>query len=367
MSKEAQRSVKYCVHCGTRVFEGQAYCSKCGKLVVQIKSGKESPQPKTIRIAPIKKKISRKCPGCGSLINSTILKQCPICDTLLEEIPEDQITLKKKSERTGYIFTNKKLEPEKNYVIKRDSWNFKEGINVFTNSLMVYITIELLIIMILWMQIDPEKSIAIELNIFNIIISQIPGILFGLYAIGYILANKHNIKKLGFLYDRNKILFAVIIGILGGFLLLFINIFSNFMNQVLNNMGWTLINITEYNVNQNNVIANADLIWIIVLGGLICLSSISTEIVLRGVLHNTLTNKFEKNFKGKLIIITIISLAYGGIYLLFSFAIGITFFILNFLIGFILGVLYEINGNIYNTLVAACVYNILLLIAVIYF
>ena len=35
-----------------------------------------------------KVEISRKCPKCGSIITSNILDQCPICNTLLEPIPE---------------------------------------------------------------------------------------------------------------------------------------------------------------------------------------------------------------------------------------------------------------------------------------
>ncbi len=366
MSKEKERFAKYCVYCRARVFEGQVYCDNCGKLIVRIKSDNEKPKIKEKPLSPLKHDISRKCSGCGSVITSTVLKQCPICDTVLEELPEHIKTLEKKPRSAGFVFTNKKLEPEKKYLIKKDSWNFKEGMNVFVNCLTIYIFIQFLIYMLLFVQIDPNAPSGLELNIFNIIISQIPGITFGLYAIGYIIVKKHKVEKLGFDSSKDKLLTAGLIGLVGGFILIGINFLSTNLNQIFENLGLSIINITEYNSEQYMIIAQAHPLWIILLGILLCLSAISSEIVIRGVLHNTLKSRFEDNLRNKLLIITITGLIYGTIYLIVSLGVGITFFILNFLIGFILGLLYEINRNIYNTLVASCVYNIIFLILIIF-
>ena len=366
MSKETDRSVKHCVYCGSRVYENLVYCDNCGKLIVQIKSEKEKPRLEKSITVSAKRDLSRKCPGCGSIITSTVLNQCPICNEILEEIPQHILKTQKKSKTSGYVFTNKKLEPEQNYVIKKDSWNFKEGMSVFFNCLMIYITVQLLIFMVLWIQVDPNSQINIELNIFTIIISQIPGIAFALYAIGYIVANKHRAKKLGFNSNRDKILKAGILGVVGGFLLLLVTDLSYYINQILDSLGLAFINLAEYNAEEDAIISQAHPIMILLLGIVLCSSAIASEVVIRGVLHNTLKNKFENNIQGKLIIITITSLTYGLIFLLISFGVGITFFIMNFLIGFILGILYEINGNILNTLAAGCVYNILILLIIVF-
>ena len=125
MSKENKKKIKFCVYCGSDVKENEIYCPKCGKLVIKIEAGKEVPKPQITQ----KLEISRKCPGCGSVITSTVLDQCPICNTELEKIAEfKRAAIQKKP---GLIFTSKKLEPEQKFILKKDTWNLKEGVNVF--------------------------------------------------------------------------------------------------------------------------------------------------------------------------------------------------------------------------------------------
>ena len=85
MSNENEKKLKYCVYCGAKT-EGKAYCPKCGKLVIQDKPKVEELQSEKISTGT--EEIPRKCSGCGSIISSTILEQCPICNTILEPIPE---------------------------------------------------------------------------------------------------------------------------------------------------------------------------------------------------------------------------------------------------------------------------------------
>ncbi|TFG03824.1 MAG: zinc-ribbon domain-containing protein, partial [Promethearchaeota archaeon] len=147
MNDDNEDITGYCVHCGAKIDPGKVYCPNCGKLVVKIKSDKAIYKNKQLLDKPKeeeKRSISRKCPGCGSIITSTVLEQCPICNTVLEPVPELQ---KASPTKTSFIFTKEKLEPEQKLVIQRDTWNLKEGLNVFTNSLLIYITIELFLIL----------------------------------------------------------------------------------------------------------------------------------------------------------------------------------------------------------------------------
>ncbi|MHA1256939.1 MAG: CPBP family glutamic-type intramembrane protease, partial [Promethearchaeota archaeon] len=97
------------------------------------------------------------------------------------------------------------------------------------------------------------------------------------------------------------------------------------------------------------------------------LASISIEIAFRGVLHNTLKERFNDNkISGKILISTIVALVYSVFFLALSFPIGIYFLIPNFLIFLLLGMLYEINDNIYNTIIALILYNVLMITLIIY-
>ncbi|MHA2086793.1 MAG: hypothetical protein ACW972_00865, partial [Promethearchaeota archaeon] len=130
MSKNNKKEIKYCVYCGTDVGT-ETYCPKCGKLVIKLNGSKELKKSQIIyKPTSIQQsEISRKCPGCGSLVTSTILDQCPICDTVLEKISETNKALIQK--KPGLIFTNKKLELEQKFILKKNQWNLREGINVF--------------------------------------------------------------------------------------------------------------------------------------------------------------------------------------------------------------------------------------------
>lgn len=363
---ENERKLKNCVYCGAST-EDHIYCPNCGKLVVTIKGEKPQIEQKTslsTRSKPIS--IERVCSGCGSVITSTILDQCPICNTLLVPIPAYEKVAKSKP---GFIFTDKKLQSEQKLVLSKDSWSVKEGLNVFVTSLLIYMFAQFFLIMFVFYGMM-EGTSTTDLTIELILLSQIPGILLGIYPLRYIYKRKHKIKKLGFTSDSRKIVLALFIGIGGGILLLAVNFLSGLINTFIYNLGFEFFGIGDYIEEERNAIREASLIWLIILLVVLSFQAISTEIVFRGVLHNTLKERFEKgenDFSGKIKVILLVALSYSLLYILFSFLIGIIFFILNLLVFLILGILYEINRNIYNTIVASIFYYNLIIILMVFF
>ncbi|MHA1292728.1 MAG: double zinc ribbon domain-containing protein [Promethearchaeota archaeon] len=420
MSKETDSILNHCVYCGAILKEQQIYCPECGKLLPKIKRttldvDKQKKPSETKKVCPKcgesakpnhlfcmycghdlrkpfkpditslaqeKVEISRKCSGCGSIITSIILEQCPICNAPLEKIPESQKIAAQRP--SGLVFTDDSyyreryssfkgsrykygLVPEENLAIRKDTWNLKEGVNLFTNCLMIYITIELLLIIVLWMSAGPEDPIEIELNMYLILLSQIPGIVIGIYPIWYIYSNKHESRKLGLYSGKKKLLIALLIGIGGSIVLLFINLGTTFLFYSLYEKGIGLIDLQAYYAEENQIIREAELVWIIMLFIFLTLQAISLEIVYRGVLHNTLKERFSKDSKGKLKVILSVALIYAVFSILFTFPIGILFFPLNIIMFIFLGALYEINGNLWNTIIAHVAYQILILILILYF
>ena len=352
MSKESYQKIKHCVHCGANIEENETYCPECGKLVIKVKSSK-----KTVKsIYPQKLEISRKCSGCGSIITSIVLDQCPICNTPLERIPE----IKKASiqEKPGLIFTNKKLEPEHKFLLKKDSWNLKEGINVFSTCIYILIIVFFLLLTLITLQFDTED---LDLNIVTIVLSQLPELVLGIYPLWYIYNKKHSYKKLGFSSEKKKILITILVGIIGTSILIIIDYLSNSFISIINDAGLDFFDIETSIITQNQEIRSTDIFWKILLTLSLVVVSISSEIVFRGVLHNTLKQKFKNEYY----VILIVALVYSVFMLLFSFPFGLSFFLTNFLTFTVLGVLYSINGNIYNTIIANSLYIIVIMIIIV--
>jgi membrane protease YdiL (CAAX protease family)/predicted RNA-binding Zn-ribbon protein involved in translation (DUF1610 family) len=365
-NKDEKLKVKYCVHCGAEINKDKVYCPNCGKLVVKIKSEpktkiltKEEPAPKSLKQ---QNKMTRTCPGCGSIISSPILEQCPICNTKLEKFvaPKGQYSIDEDEKRAGFIFTNKKLVPEKKLVLNKATWNFREGLSVFGNSIMVYITLRLLITIIIKFQLPLDGSATI--NITTILLSQLPALLFGIYPLWYISNKKHDMKKLGFWYSPKQLLVTVVVGIIGGLLLILINSFSSSIIDLFVQLGINFNDVFSQIALENQLIREAEAFWIILLVFLMNLSVFSTEIVYRGVLHNTLKAHFGNNLFGKFSAIVLVALVYSVIYLVFTLPLGLYFFLIEFFIFLILGVLYEVNKNIYNPIIATIIYNTVLII-----
>jgi len=354
--KETVSKIKYCVHCGTEVSDSEIYCPKCGKLVAKL-TKPQSKKPSS---------ISRKCSKCGSIITSSILEQCPICNTKLEKViiqPKTE-SEEKSQKKVGVIFTNKKFVSEQKFSVKKDAWSIREGISIFSNALMVYVFLRFLIIILIVYLTGSIESV--KPNMAILLLEQIPTIIFGVYPIWYIYSKKHDFKKMGLYFGSNKIFITFLIGIVGAACLIMIDLSSGSIIDFMYDLGINVSDIKTYIVEENQIIKDAGIIWIIPLIILLCLGTISTEIVYRGVLHNALKKYFDNKFTGRIIIILTVSLIYSGLILFFTFPGGVYFFLINFLVFTALGIIYEINGNLFNTIIAGIIYDVLIVL-IIYF
>ena len=354
--KETVRKIKYCVHCGIEVSDSEIYCPKCGKLVAKL-------------IRPKSKKpssISRKCSECGSIITSPILEQCPICNAKLEKVIKQPKTAseEKTQKKTGVIFTNKKFVSENKFSVKKDAWTIREGISIFSNSLMVYIFLRFLIIILIFSQTSSLESV--EVNMPTLLLQQIPTIIFGVYPIWYIYSKKHDFKKIGLYFGSKKIFITILISIIGAACLILIDFSSGFLIDFIYDIGIDVYDIKTFIIEENQIIRNAGIIWLIPLIILLCLGTISTEIVYRGVLHNALKQYFDNKLTGRITIILTISLVYSGLLFFFTFPGGIYFILINFLVFTVLGIIYEISGNLFNTIIAGIIYDVIIVL-IIYF
>jgi len=352
MSKNNEKKIKYCVYCGADVGK-ETYCPNCGKLVIKLNGSKKpliNYKPDSIK----KAEISRKCSGCGSIVTSTILDQCPICNTVLEKISEVQkASIQRKP---GLIFTNKKLEPEQKFILNKNQWNLKEGRSVFVTCMYFYGIVFFLVYFLLANQLGNGT---IEPNIQLILISQIPEAVFGIYPLYYIYSKKHNLEKLGFSKDSKKILMGFFVGVIGAIcLILFDFLYSALINTLIE-IGFDVSSVITRSALQNQIIRDADFISIFLLIVLMVAGTFSLEIVYRGVLHNTLKQKL----KDPIYIIIFVALVYSILMLLLY--LNPIFFALNFLGFIILGIIFEItNGNIYSTLITNILYNILIIVLI---
>jgi len=364
--REKRSSIKYCVYCGTKINKGQIYCPNCGKLVVKVKEKVPVKEENVPTPKKQKKVLSRTCPGCGSIISSPILEQCPICNAKLEKSMalKEQTGIQESGKKPGFIFTNKKLVPEQKFVLNKATWNFREGLSVFGNSIMVYIIIRLLITVIVTFQLPLDGSVE-SINIMAILLSQLPDLVFGIYPLWYIASKNHDMKKLGFWYSPKKFIITIIVSIIGGFILILINNLSSSIIELMIQLGINFDGILSQIALENQLIREAEIYWIILLVLMLNLSVFSTEIVYRGVLHNTLKAHFGDDIIGKFSTIVLVALVYSLLYLIFTLPLGLYFVLIEFFIFLVLGVLYEVNKNIYNPIIATIIYNSVLIVLVV--
>ncbi len=323
----------------------------------------KSKEKKEVSTANKGKTLERKCSKCGSIISSKILKQCPICDTVLEDLPLDVIGVKKEEEKSYFIFTGKKLELSNKFILQKDQWKFREAINVFFNSLVLFLFAKIGIFTLFFILQGPSAGIDFPITIEAITLSQIPGAILIIYPLSYIYSKKHKISKLGLNYERKKLLIALLIGIIGAFMVYIMAELSIFINDFFVSMGWAIFSPPESIAEQYTVIKNSNLLYKILLLFLLMLDVFGTEITFRGVLHKGLITKLGSQLTQRIYIILIVSLIYSVLFLFFTFDIGLV--IIYFLNNIILGLIFEIsNRNLFSTISANGIYTFIIFIMI---
>lgn len=323
----------------------------------------KSKEKKEISTASKGKTLERKCPKCGSIISSKILKQCPICDTVLEDLPVDIIEEKKEKEKSYLIFTGKKLELSNKFILQKDQWKFREAINVFFNSLVIFLFAKIGIFTLFFVIQGPSIGYELPITIEAITLSQIPGAFFIIYPLSYIYSKKHKISKLGLNYEKKKILIALLIGIIGAFMVYIMAELSFLINDFFVSIGWTVFTPPESLAEQYTVIKNSTLLYKILLLILLMLDVLGTEITFRGVLHNGLITKLGSQLTQRIYIILIVSLMYSVLFLFFTYDMGLV--VIYFLNNIILGLIFEIsNRNLFSTISANGIYTFITFIMI---
>ncbi|MFO7797669.1 MAG: CPBP family glutamic-type intramembrane protease [Promethearchaeati archaeon] len=364
MPDENENEIKYCEYCGAKLEKDRIYCPKCGKLAINARKTEKKAIEKTTKKSSKSGEIpGRECPECGSIIRSRILKQCPVCNAKLKEPPP--IETEPKKEESGFIFTGEKLQPLTN----KNSWNLREGLYAFGNSIAIYfivlLTINTIILDFIGTPID-------SVSIVEILVGEIPEITLGIYPLFYIISRGHKQEKLGLNLNSKTMSIALILGIAAGMILYFINYGLDIFFQYIIDMGFDeFLGIQEYYSAYAGTLKTTEFYWIILFTILLIIQSLSSEILFRGTLHNSLKDKFGNQLKGKVIVILIvaliISLTYSILFFFVSLPIGIYFFVSYLILNLVLGCVYEINGNLANSMVAYTIYNLILLIMMLFF
>jgi len=307
--------------------------------------------------------LERKCSKCGSIISSKILKQCPICDTVLEDLPLDIIEVKKEEEKSYFIFTGKKLELSNKFILQKDQWKFREAINVFFNSIVLFLFAKIGIFTLFFILQGPSVDYELPITIEAITLSQIPGAFLIIYPLSYIYSKKHKISKLGLNYERKKLLIALLIGIIGAFMVYIMAELSIFINDFFVSIDWTVFAPPESLAEQYTKIKDSIILYKILLLFLLMLDVLGTEITFRGVLHKGLITKLGSQLTQRIYIILIVSLIYSVLFLFFTFDIGLV--IIYFLNNIILGLIFEIsNRNLFSTISANGIYTFITFIMI---
>ncbi len=319
----------------------------------------EKNKVKKAKISQTKAKIpERKCSKCGSIISSKILKQCPICDAILEELPA-KISLEKEGQESLLVFTGKKLEMANKYVIKKDQWTFKEAIAIFFNSIVFYIFAELVIVGLFYISLDPtSESLQLPITIEIIAISQIPGAFLIIYPIFYIYSKKHKMSKLGLTTEKKSLTIALTIGIIGGIMAYFVALLSIPINDFLVSIGLEFFGPPSYLSEEYEIIRASHFIYKIFIPILLMLDVIGKEITFRGVLHNGLSERFGNQFIDRIYVILIVSSIYSSFFLFLTF--NLSYIVESFLTNLVFGIIYEAtNRNLYSTLCASSIYTLI--------
>ncbi len=291
------------------------------------------------------KSILRTCTNCNAVVDSIVLEQCPLCMHGLPSLPPTQ-----KDQLDRMLFTGKKLVSEKEMRIDRNVWtSWKEIFNVIFSSLLIFVLAALVDYVLAFQEasFDPELFVLlrglINLGAF---------VTLGIYPFVYVRLNKLKWEKIGF--KSNKLLFCILVGVVGGGMLYFseygIEYLMDFLpNIYLNPIVNTLFGKPEPLVDFTAVTFPLNLAFI---GGFL-LAQIMEEILFRGVLQNGIYDiaKKKKRSNPGLRGVLFTTLIYAGFNFFFNFSGYLLVF--NLALSLITGILYELSNRSLTIVISA--------------
>jgi len=342
---------KYCIYCGAPLQEISTQCSQCGKdvtgsakLLHEWKTRKEESNVKHTRI----------CKNCNTIVESTILLQCPICGTPLPEIHPPENILGK------YIFVSEKRQLVAAQELRLDPniWKIREMGGVFLISLIMFVFIYLAVEFFLGFSSSPSITEPVEPTMILVLVGSAMGILIGVYPLIYVYTRNMNPeKKLALKVNPTGILLGLVFGI--G--LYFVLIASNILN------GWIAVvtpifQLPDTSIQEYNLIISAAIWEQILFGVLFIARNIFEEILFRGVLLKGLDDALPAKarvVKG----IMLTALIYASIFAVLS--LSLAFFITNFSLSLVLSVaFYLCKKSTTSTMIAQGVFSTIYFLAI---
>lgn len=366
--KSDEKRVDKCPKCGFKLPDGARFCQKCGYNLKPLdesewktakirpkstKSDQTVPEGRKIEFDPIK----RKCPNCGTFVISKSLEQCPECYEMLSPLPEPyKQRLQTKMEPKTQEKKTEKLE------IEEDKWNIREGIQVFMNSVFVYIILQAAT-MGIYILVNPEvledgMNATIPIDSLSLILGNVAGISFVIYPIYYLIKNKHVIEKLGIKKENLKrcLIFGSIVGV--GYY--FLEFFIEFLLDFIADFGIEWLGAPEILIEQSGVVEGMPWYLLILFTFTLILAQIAESTLFRGVLHNSINSWLQtKESTGKAWkSIFISAVVYALIYFIFNF--NVYYLIFNLLSALFIGAVFEYsNRNLYSIIAMQTTYTLI--------
>ncbi|MHA1733491.1 MAG: hypothetical protein ACTSU5_16200 [Promethearchaeota archaeon] len=182
------------------------------------------------KVAGKREPAPRKCPDCGVFVVSRVLLQCPICMGVLPEPPETS-----EPEET-YLLVDGKLTKETEVKLLPDEWKFKEALGLFLNCIIAFTVTLFIATSIVLFQVNKVDDQDV-VSIGSLVANQVPGIVFGLVPVFYIVAHGHKFSKLGF--KEHKRAWDALAGLLLGLVALYLFKAGVWLNSLLVDAGVT--------------------------------------------------------------------------------------------------------------------------------
>jgi hypothetical protein len=331
---------KICPKCSHEQPIEAKFCQKCGNSFEDLNtSAPINPDSGETQWRQVKKRITqhyqapqsqpaekieeRVCPNCKTVIESSVLEQCPLCMTILPPLPQ-----KHKEQLDRMLFTGKKIVTEKEIKIDRNKWsNVKEILNVFLNSLLFFILVSLG-----GLFLQTESTFPFP---FMGLLFLIGATLLGVYPIIYVAVNKLNWVKIGF--KHNKIILYMFIGIISGVLLYFVNVGIDYLMQFLHFRPNTILsfffnrpeNLVDPVLNNNLTdLSTLEPLYFVIFLVIFLSANVMEVILFRGVIHNGIADLLIKKKSSLTGVIAIIltSLIYSVTFFVFGSSGYVTIF-----------------------------------------